>query len=197
MSKPTIGASYARSFLWVVLFAAVTAGAMIGVHLGFVHIMRGNPSQIRENGIGMLVTMAAIIGVITALGSILVLSLPQVFQAVLVTVLRCRFGGRARLAPFPALPLTAVLTWYCYDYLTPSDFGLGFNTGPDWRPYQHGISIARYLGALTFQAPVTLFSFLYAEADFRGVYKRPILIAALVATITGGGIWGYGMARTN
>ena len=195
MSTRTIGASYALSFLWVALFAAVTVGAMCIAHLGFVHIMRDNPSQTRENVIGMLLTIAAMISVITALGSFLVFALPQVFQAVLVTVLHRRFGDRARLAPFPALPLTAVLTWYCYDYLTPSDINLGINTGPEWMPYQHGISIARYLGALMFQAPVTLFSFLYVEADFRGAYKSPILIAALVVTIAGAGIWGYGVAQ--
>jgi hypothetical protein len=72
----------------------------------------------------------------------------------------------------PALPVTAVLTWYCYDYLTP-DFNLGINADPDWTPYQHGISIAHYQGALLFQAPVTLFSFLYLDAGFRGASSGP------------------------
>ena len=52
-----------------------------------------------------------------------------------------RFG---RLAPFAiilALPVTTLLAWYCYEYLTP-DFG----GAPDGcRPYKYGLTQIRYL----------------------------------------------------
>jgi hypothetical protein len=195
MSKSAIGASYAHSLLWVVFFMAVTVGAMSVAHLVFFDIIHGNPHRTREDVVSMMVTMTPIMGIVAAIGSILVFALPQVFQAALVTVFYRMLGSRARFAVFPTLPLTAVLTWYCYDYLTPSDVGLGINAGPDWTPYQHGISISRYLGALAFQAPVTLFSFLYIDAGFRGASKWPILIASLVLALASGGIWDYVTAQ--
>jgi hypothetical protein len=195
MNKRSIGASYAHSLLWVVLFTAVTIGVMIIAHLGFFDIIHGNPHRTRENVISMMEMDPPILGVIAAIGSFLVFTLPQIFQAALVTIWHRMVSHQARFAVLPALPLTAVLTWYCYDYLTPSDFNLGINTGPDWTPYQHGISIARYMNTLVFQTPVTLFSFLYFDASVRGASKWPILIATLVITIAIGGIWGYVTAQ--
>jgi hypothetical protein len=195
MSKSAIGASFAHSLLWVVLFTAVTVGVMSVTHLVFFDIVHGNPHRTREDVISMMVTMTPIIGVIAAIGTILVFTLPQVFQAALVTVFYRMFGNRARFAVFPTLPLTAVLTWYCYDYLTPSDVGLGINAGPDWTPYRHGISIARYMGALAFQTPLTLFSFLYIDVSFRGASKWLILVAALAIALVVGGMYGYVTAQ--
>ncbi len=162
MSKSAIGASYAHSFLWVVLFMAVTVGVSSIAHLVFFDVIHGNPHRTEENVISMMLVQTPILGVIAAIGS---------------------------------LPLTAVLTWYCYDYLTPSDFNLGINAGPDWTPYQHGISISRYMGALAFQAPITLFSFLFIDAGFRGASKWLILVAALVIAIVVGSMYGYVTAQ--
>jgi hypothetical protein len=195
MSKRAIGASYAHSLLWVVLLTAVTVGVESIAHLVFFDIIHGNPHRTRENVIDIMVTMTPILGVIAAIGSILVFTLPQIFQAALIAVSHRMFGSRERFAVFPALPITAVLTWYCYDYLTPSDVGLGINAGPDWTPYRHGISIARYIGALAFQTPITLFSFLYIDAGFRGASKWPVLITALAIIIAIGCIWGYVTAQ--
>jgi hypothetical protein len=184
MSKRAISASYAHSLLWVVLFAAVTVGVMEITHLVFFDIIHGNPHRTRENVVSMMITTTPTLSVVAVIGSILVFTLPQVFQAVLLAVLHRTLGSRAQFAALAALPLTAVLTWYGYDYLTPS-----------WAPYQHGISVSRYLGALAFQAPVTLFSFLYINAGFRAASKWPIVIAALVLTFAGGGVWGYVTAQ--
>jgi hypothetical protein len=191
MSNRAIGASYAHSFLWIVLFAALAAGGMIFAHLVFFDIMHGNPHRTRENVVSMMAIQTPILGIVAAIGSILVFALPQAFQAALVAIRHRMVGSRARFAVLPALPLTAVLTWYCYDYLTPSDLVLGINAGPDWRPYQHGISIARYIGALAYQAPITLFSFLYIDAGFRGASKWPLLVATALLTVAIAAIWGH------
>jgi hypothetical protein len=195
MNQRAIGASYAHSLLWIVLFTAVTVGVMMIAHLVFFDIIHGNPHRTQKDVIDMMVTMTSILGIIAAIGSILVFTLPQVFQAALIAVLHRMFGSRARFAVLAALPIVAVLTWYCYDYLTPSDVGLGINAGPDWTPYRHGISIARYMRALAFQVPVTLFSFLYIDTGFRGTSKWPVLTAALVIVIVAGGVWGYVTAQ--
>jgi len=195
MSKGAINISYLQSLLWVTLFAALTVGGMSIAHLVFFDIIHGNPHRTGGDVVLMIVLMTPILGVIAAIGSILVFTLPQVFQAALVAVSHGMFGSRSHFVVFPALPLTAILTWYCYDYLTPSDVNLGINAGPDWSPYQHGISVARYMGALAFQAPITLFSFLYVDASFRGASKWPVLIAAVVITIAIAGIFGYVTAQ--
>ena len=195
MSNRAIGASYAHSFLWVLLFTALMVGGMTIAELVFFDVVHGNPNRTRDDVISMMALQAPIVGVIAAIGSILVFALPQAFQAALIALGHRIFDSRARFAVFPALPLTAVLTWYCYDYLTPSDLILGISAGPDWRPYQHGISIARYIRALGYQAPVTLFSFLYIDAEFRGASKWPLLVAALMLTIVTAGIWGYVTAQ--
>jgi hypothetical protein len=125
MSKRAIGASYAHSFLWLVLLTAVTVGVMSIAHLVFVDIIHGNPHRTRDDVISMMAVETPIIAVIAAIGSILVFTLPQIFQAALIAAWYRMLGNRARFVVLAALPLTAVLTWYCYDYLTPSNVGLG------------------------------------------------------------------------
>jgi hypothetical protein len=196
MSKGAINISYLRSLLWITLFMAVTVGVTNIVELIFVDFIHGNPHRTKENVIFMMFVFTPLFGVITMIGSILVFGVPQFFQAALIGVLGQRFDSRARFVTFLALPLTAVLTWYCYDYLTPTDFNLGINVGPEWTPYQHGLSVSRYIKTLAIQAPITLFSFLYFDADFRGYSKKPILLIPLAVAIVIGTIRGYMMAQS-
>jgi hypothetical protein len=195
MNKRAIGVSYAHSLLWVTLFMVVTVGVTNIVDLIFVDFIHGNPHRTQGNAIFMMAVYTPIFGIITTIGSILVFTVPQFFQAALISIFGQRFGGQARFVTFLALPLTAVLTWYCYDYLTPTDFSLGINVGPDWTPYEHGLSLSRYMKTLAIQAPITLFSFLYFDADFRGYSKKPIRVIPLAIAIVIGLIWGYMLAQ--
>jgi hypothetical protein len=195
MSKSAVTVSYAQSLLWSALFVAITVGASSIVELVFVDFVHGNPNRSQGNAIFMMVVETPLISAIAIIGFFLVFTLPQLFQTAVINVLNQQFDDRARFAVFLALPLTAVLTWYCYDYLTPSDLNLGINVGPDWTPYQHGISRSRYMGALEFQAPVTLFGFLYLDADIRGVSKKTVIIATLAIAIAAGIIRGHFLAQ--
>jgi hypothetical protein len=194
MNGRSIGASYAHSFLWIVFFFAAAVSLENVAHLVFFDIVHGNPHRTRGDVISMIET-TPILGIVTSIGAMLVFTLPQIFQAVLITVWHRKFDYRALFSVLPAVPLTAVLTWYCYDYLTPSVLNLAINVSPDWTPYQHGISLKRYLDSLLFQTPVTLFSFLYFNANVRGASKWPILIATLVIVIATGCVWGYFTAQ--
>ncbi|WP_062230185.1 hypothetical protein [Aureimonas sp. N4] len=95
----------------------------------------------------------------------------------------------AYLVVLTLLPALSVLTWYCWDYLTPSDFNLGINEGAEWQPYQHGISLSRYLSTLAFQAPVSLFSLIYVDLKsirFRRIFICfSIFIAAMIGIVEG------------
>jgi hypothetical protein len=195
MKKTTVGVSYVQSLLWIALFFAVAIGAMNVVQLVILDFIHGNPHRSQSNALFMMTVFTPLFGVIVAIGALLVFALPQIFQALLVGILKRAFGDRARFAVLLALPLTAVLTWYCFDYLTPADFNLGINEGPDWTPYRHGISMARYLTSLGFQAPVTLFGFLYFDAGLKGRARKPVIIAALAIAFVLGAISGFEAAQ--
>jgi hypothetical protein len=192
MSKNEVYASFAHSFLWVLLFAAATVAVSSVTHLLFFDLAHGNPPRTQRDVVALIAAQTPFICLVTAIGSLLIFALPQAFQTALVAVLHRT--SRARFAGLPALPLTAVVTWYCYDYLT-FDFTLGTNASPDWTPYQHGISLARYMKALAFQTPVTLFSLLYIDTNYRGASKRLILIAAFAIVLVAGGAYGYVTAQ--
>jgi hypothetical protein len=110
----------------------------------------------------MIVIFTPLLGLIAAIGTAIVFAVPKCFQAVVAGALVHRFGDPARVASLLVLPITAVITWYCYHYLTPSDLNLGIDVGPDWQPYQHGLTAARYLATLACQTPATLFSLAYS-----------------------------------
>ena len=61
--------------------------------------------------------------------------------------------------------------------------------------YTHGLSILRYMTTLAIQTPMTLFSFLYFNADLSGRSKKPVVLAALGIAVMIGGIRGYLLAR--
>lgn len=195
MEKSAVTTSYAQSLCWVAILMALAIVMLFTVELVFVDLVHGNPHRTREDVISMMIVQTPLFGIIAMIGAFLVFTLPQFFQAGLITVLNRIFGGRARLLVLPALPFTAVLTWYCYDYLTPSDLNLGINAGPDWTPYEHGISSSRYLATMAFQAPITLFSFLYFEAGLRGRSRKPVVIVAMAVAIVLGAVWGHGAAE--
>ena len=185
MNKTAINISYTQSLLWIVLFIAIIFGVANIVELLFVDFIHGNPHRSQENALFMMTHFTPTFGAIAAVGALLVFTLPQIFQAQLVGDLTRRFGERARFAVWPALPLTAVLTWYCYDYLTPtiSDF------------YAHGISLLRYLTTLGYQTAVTLFAFLHFEAGFHGRSRMPVVLVGLAIALATGAVWGYLQAR--
>jgi hypothetical protein len=190
MTKGAIYVSYIQSLLWLAPFIAVTGGVTFIVGIFFSESVHGNTHGPLAIALSTMVHFDfwLFLGVIAVFGTFLIFALPQLFQAVLIGVLAPVFGDRARFAVLLALPLTAVLSWFCYDYLTPSNVCLG---GCE-ELYEHGFSLSRYVRTtLAVQIPITLFSFLYLDADLRGVSRVPVLLGALAVTIVAGGFWGY------
>jgi len=186
---------YAQSLLWVAILMAVFVAVAIIFELALVDFIHGNPHRTKSNAMLMMLFTPPIFGIIAIVGSFLVFTLPQCFQAIVTDVLVCRFGRRAQFGVLLVLPLTAILAWYCYDYLTPTDVNLGINEGADWTPYQHGLTLRRYLTMLTVQTPITLFGLSYCDATIRHGSKRWFILAALVLAVVVGVIWGYWMAK--
>jgi hypothetical protein len=196
MKRSAVYISYAQSIQWVALFMAVFFGVAIIVMLIFVDFIHENAHRTKADAMLMMVLYPPLIGAIAIIGSFLVFALPQCFQAMVTNILVRRFGRRAQFGVLLAFPLTAVLAWYCYDYLTPTDVNLGINVGPDWTPYQHGLTIQRYLAILAVQAAISLFSLWYCDATLRRASKKPVILTALVLVLALGAIFGHVMATT-
>lgn len=189
--------AYARSLAWLAVLAAVVFGVQLIFELVFVDFIHSNPHRPQSNAIFMMMTDPLLLGVPIIIGMLLVFTLPQCFQAVCAGWLVRRFESRAQAGVLLLLPITAVITWYCFDYLTPSDVGLGINDDADWRPYQHGLTINRYAAALAVQALVTLFSVAYTAAGSgtARVSRRSVIRLALAAAIVVGAVAGFRIAQ--
>lgn len=186
--KGGVKTRYALCLLWLSLIFAIIAMTSNITELVFVDFVHGNPHRPKSNAVEMMWLFSIIFGITSIIGCFLVFSLPQIVQAVL--------HSKARQLPRPfsyvsillTIPLISVLTWYCWEYLTPTDFNLGINEGPDWKPYQHGITIQRYLSALAFQTPVSLYSIIYCEPDLIKVSRGAVMTVGLALAVPIG-IW--------
>jgi hypothetical protein len=192
MRRITVYISYLQCLLWLALFMALISAETNIVELLFVDFVHGNPHRSQENALFMMAAYTPLFAFIAVIGTFLVFTLPQFFQAELIGALEQVFGDRARFAAWLALPLTAVLTWYCYDYLTPSNLCFAGNC---MEAYEHGLSLSRYAATLAIQTPITLFSSLYLTAQISGRSKATLLLAALAFVLVAGGVRGYCMAR--
>lgn len=192
----TVYAMYARSLAWLTLLAAVGVGVSQIVELVLIDFVHGNPHRTQENAVEMMIIFAPLFGLIAAVDTVIVFSLPLSFQALVSGALARQFGGRAQMAVLLALPITALITWYAFDYLIPSYTPLAITAGPDWQPYRHGLTSARYFAALAFQTPATLFSVAYVGTTGSPRRRRAVVLLALVAAAIAGGYEGHRVAAT-
>lgn len=174
-------ASFARSLGWIAVLVACAIACWIIADIVTVDFIHRNANRSRSNAIAILLLFPVIYSICAGIGVALVLPLSQWLQAVVVFLGWRHLSRRRWLAVVLCVPVASVLTWYCYDYLTPSDLNLSINAGADWRPYQHGLTLQRYLLTLLCQAGVTAFSMLRFCADLRSNARlqRTVLLAAM------------------
>ncbi len=189
MNPKAVWASYACSLAWLAVLAAVIPVVSIVVELVLVDFIHGNPHRTRENTVEMLILDPPFLGLLAVLATILVFTLPQCVQALVSGALVGRFGNQARAGVLLGLPLTAILTWYCWDCLTP--VSLLISQSPADTLYRHGLTRGRYFGALAFQAPATLFSVAYDVARTARRTRRALTLLALLAAVTAGVVLGW------
>jgi hypothetical protein len=180
-----------KSLLWLAIFAAVTEAIAFVVSLIFTDFIHGNPNRSHENSVSMMMVFPLLFGVIAIVGVCFVFSPSQAIQACMLKLLHRRYGRAAYIVLVLALPLVSIVTWYCYDYLTPSDINLGINQGSNWIPYQHGLTVTRYLLTLAFQSAATTFSIMYFDAGVRNRSKKPLLVGVVALTLIAGTVLGY------
>ncbi|WP_210453769.1 hypothetical protein [Pantoea ananatis] len=183
------GRFFIKSLIWLGIFLALSEAVSIIVSLIFTDFIHGNPHRSKSNAVSMMEIFPLIMGFIAIIGVFIVFSLSQAIQVIMLRKLYPAFGRRSCLFVALATPLVTIVTWYSYDYLTPTNFSF---VGADWvPPYQHGISFTRYFLTLAYQCMVTAFSLLYFDFGVRKRSKKSVLLGTLFLAIIAGALWGY------
>jgi len=133
MSRLEINFSYLQSLIWTAIFVALMRTE--ATFTNFVPTDR----LMKGGAIDMMLYMA-LFGVFTFVWAFVILTLPQYFQAEIVGASQRILGDQAWLGVWLALPVTAMLSWYCNDYLNPAIDCLGWVRGT----MNHTNKVSRY-----------------------------------------------------
>lgn len=182
--KPALGGGF---------FSALALSISVLVSLVFIDFIHGNPNRTQGNAGLMMALSPLFFSVLAVIGIFAVFSLSQTIQAAMIKLIHPRFGRYSYIFIGLAVPLVSIVTWYSYDYLTPTNFNLGINEGADLVPYQHGLNFKRYLGALACQGFVTAFSVLYFDLGMRHRPRKPMLLILAYWQLSLEQYWGGAM----
>ena len=113
--------SYAKSLLLIALLAVVVVTTRLVVEVFFVDVIHGNPHRSATDTRELILFMMPLISLTVFIGVFVVFAIPQILQGSLACLLEQVFGHKGSWGIFLALPVTACMTWYCYEYFTPTD----------------------------------------------------------------------------
>lgn len=185
------GRAIALCFLDVLLsvakLAAIVVMARVVADLG----ISGSNDSAGKHGIAEIALMSAILGLLALVGALVVLTLPQLFQFLLVIVLRGRFSDRAHLMVLAVLPITAAIACYAYESFIPAIDPLGINAGADWIRPRRGTALSTYLAALAVQVPITLYTLWHLHIRAKKRSPTGARLTAIAIAIVAGSTWGY------
>ncbi|MGV2292374.1 hypothetical protein AAHK20_26955 [Trinickia sp. YCB016] len=187
---------FCESLFWIAILVALALSISVVISLILIDFVHGNPNRSRGNAGTMMALSSLVICIIAPISIFIVFSLSQLIQGLMMRVLHPRLGRYSYVLIGLAVPLISIVTWYCYDYLTPTNFNLGINEGADWVPYQHGINLKRYLATLAGQGFVTIFTLLYFEAAVHHRSRKAVILSVLFLAIIAGVLSGYREAIT-
>lgn len=188
LSLPRTISSHFRSLLWIailVTFAGLFFQIVEVIKIDFLNV---NPHRSQSHAASLPILFSFIFLIPITVGIFITFTVAQIAQSIIFNFSNPRFFLRSYCFIAMTTPLLAILSWYCYDYLTPSDFNLGINTGADWMPYQHGLNFQRFLVMLGLQSCVSIFSLLLLRFENTGhnqAKKRFLLAAIIFACIVG------------
>src|SRR5690242_12162362 len=98
-------------------------------NLFWVNFIHANPNRTQQNAALSAALFTPITIAISLIGTAVIFSLSQGLQSLFAFELLRRLNNRHLYLAALFIPLAAAISWYCYDYLTPSDFNLGINEG--------------------------------------------------------------------
>ena len=185
---------YLRSLGWVAAFSAVGTASLLVANVAVADFVLHNPNRTFAESLGTMLVMPPLMGLIAAVCASLVFAVPQMLQVTIALAMSRHPSSRSAAILLALTPIMAVVTWYCWEYALPKDFGLGINEGADWVPYRYGLTPARYATTLAFQLPETVFSASYLHATaLERKPRRVALVGLALATACGAGL---GLAGT-
>lgn len=185
--RDAVYAAYAQSLFWIILLAVALELFAVPLRYLVVGLIQGNPHPVGAGVTANAILFSIILGAVTVVKAAIVFGPPSLFQAA-ITDLSARMRIREIAGVCLAFPFTALVAWYCYDYLVPSNHGL-WNT----LPYEHGLTVGRYRAILAIQGPSSLFGFLYWRARVRRRSRLLLIVGALTAILVAGAMWGRSM----
>ncbi|MDR3566325.1 MAG: hypothetical protein P4N59_33490 [Negativicutes bacterium] len=193
--KTTSSLVFCESLFWIAVLVAVALSISLVVSLILIDFVHGNPNRTKGNA-GMMILSPLMMFIAAPIGIFVVFSASQTVQGLMMRLLHPRLGRRAYVFVGLLVPFISILTWYCYDYLTPTNFNLGINEGADWVPYQHGINLKRYITIFSVQGFVTIFTLIYFEAAAYYRSRKAVVLGALFLAIVVGVFLGHREAVT-
>lgn len=175
--------------LIVITCAMIFALVANVLKVDFLHI---NPNRSQFSAILGIVLAVPLLFIVNFFGVLLVFAASQFCHICMVKGFLKKYGEKGLFGIILSIPLAAIITWYSFDYLTPTDFNLAINVEPEWAPYQHGLTIQRYLVILLIQSCVTFFSLsrLKLEMQERPKLNQYIFWATLFVAACSGSIFG-------
>lgn len=193
LSVDKILSSYIKSLFWVAVIITFAMFFLDVANILKVDFLNVNPNRSQLHAASLPFSSVFIFFIIDLIGIFIVFSLSQIAQALIGSISIQQFKKLSLYVIAATVPFTTVLSWYCYDYLTPTDFNLGINVGAEWTPYQHGLTPQRYLVMFCLQSCVTIFSTVRLKFEIadKNLAKRNFLFIVIGIFSTIGWIIGF------
>jgi MFS family permease len=165
-------------------------------HLFTVFFIQHNPPRSQAIVVETMFLLTPIISAIAAATTLLTFAIPQYAQRLLENVPLQRVGRKYDIGILLTLPVTALLSWYCFDYIVMSGLSTMFQDDDD-QSYEHGITPRRYLLAVGAQTVMTLISLFYSRFRPRSAVRRGSAIAAAALGLGVGMMPGHSQVQVH
>ena len=183
--------------IFISLLFALSASTKYITELVIVDFVNINNSRTLSLTFETALVSVPFFSIIYVICTFIVFSIPLFLQNMLLNFIKTKINTNNIYIIIATTPLISIITWYCYDYLTPTDVNLGFNVGQEYKVFEHGITPIRYLEALTYQTTVSIYCLFIMRLKNEKYYnlKRYTKLILIFISIVIGLIMGHRMAE--
>jgi hypothetical protein len=142
MVQRTTSSSYGQALFWVAALVALFCCVTMIPRFFMIHFIQHHPPETPAFAIRMIFLITPIISAAAAATALLTFVIPQYAQRLLENARLRRIGATSHIGILFALPITALLTWYCFDYIVMTILPMLLQSEDD-ASYEHGITPGR------------------------------------------------------